>query len=465
MIIEDILCKINRWWITGNVDKIFLYKKNRDEFNEIVELVNEKRILSIIGPKRVGKSTLLYQTANHLIKNNVNPKNILLFGCDEPGLFAVRTNLNDVIELYLKEILEEKIEELSEKVYILIDEIHFIEDWQLYLKSYYEKKYNIKFIISGSSSTHLFNKSKESLLGRIDEIIVLPLDFKQYTEFYFIYKSNEKLLNLNNNIKLLDHIEKFYLFLKSNYRDLLEYETKFNKILKEYLISGGYPEYFENTNILLWQKRLVEDIITKGIYRDIISVYRIKAPKILEQLLFVIAENQGNALSYSRLAQIMSIDTVTVLNYLKYLGEAFLIEQHENYSTNMGKIIRKNKKFYIIDNGIRNALLKVNEFNPAVEGSLIENCAVNNFKIYTYKNKQNLFYWRDGKHEVDLIVNNPQFIIPIEIKYRNNIELLNLTGLTYFNKKFKPAYSLVITKNFLNFENNVYYILFWMINL
>ena len=78
------LQKINRWWSTGKVDTPFLFKVVRDEFDEITARLQDRRILSLIGPRRVGKSTLIYQTINFLLEANVNPKNILLFSGDEP---------------------------------------------------------------------------------------------------------------------------------------------------------------------------------------------------------------------------------------------------------------------------------------------------------------------------------------------------------------------------------------------
>jgi predicted AAA+ superfamily ATPase len=464
----EMLYRINRWWRTGKVDEVFLYRKTRSEFQNIIELIDEKRILALIGPRRVGKSTLLYQTIDYLLKTGIDPKRILFCGGDEPGLFSdPKTVIRDVIELYLKEIVQAKIEKIPEKIYILIDEIHFLDNWQLDLKSYYDKKYNLKFIISGSSATHLFHHSKESLLGRMEEIFIFPLDFRQFLDFYTVYKENQtgEVIKFDHQTHLLEDTAAYYTFLKAKYHDLIENENPITKILKEYLISGGYPEYFESTNLLLWQKRLVEDIITKGLYRDIVSIYSIKSPEILEKLLYLVAANQGQAFAYTSIAQTIGVDTVTVSSYLTYLAQAFLIGILENYSTNIGKIIRKNKKLYIIDNGIRNALLKVNQFEPAVEGQLIENCTVHYLKLYADQNRYNLFFWRDGQKEVDIILDRKTQVVPVEVKYRNQVSLEDLKGLTAFIAKFQVPYGIVITKNILKKEEQLYYIPFWLSSL
>lgn len=158
----------NPWWNNEKINEQFLLGRKRKEFDDIIEKINNKRILSIIGPRRVGKSTLIYQTINYLLEEQkVDSKRILLFSGDDPSLFFDENDkLSDVLDIYFNEILEENISKLESKVYIFIDEIHFIKNWQNYLKTYFDRKYNIKFIITGSSSMHLFKDANESLLRK-----------------------------------------------------------------------------------------------------------------------------------------------------------------------------------------------------------------------------------------------------------------------------------------------------------
>ena len=275
----------NPWWNNEKINEQFLLGKKRKEFNSILEKIENKRILSIIGPRRVGKSTLIYQTINYLLEEkNVNPKRILFFSGDDPSLFfAENDKLSDILEIYFDEILEENMSKLNSKVYIFIDEIHFIKNWQNYLKTYFDRKYNIKFIITGSSSMHLFKDSNESLLGRIENLYVLPLAFNQFMNFYLTYFSKEEeiqipKLDLNNIDDSMKKMEEIYYN-----QDL---KLKVQKILKTYMIVGGYPEYFEVKDVEVWQRQLSEDIITRGIYKDILTMYNIKSPEILEKLLY-----------------------------------------------------------------------------------------------------------------------------------------------------------------------------------
>ena len=109
----------------------------------------------------------------------------------------------------------ENMSKLKDKVYVFIDEIHFIKNWQNYLKTYFDRKYNIKFIITGSSSMHLFKDANESLLGRIENIYVLPLTFNQFMNFYMTYISKDEdieipKIDLNNMDKSIKKLEEIY---------------------------------------------------------------------------------------------------------------------------------------------------------------------------------------------------------------------------------------------------------------
>ena len=119
----------NPWWSNQKINNQFLLGRKRKEFEDIIVKINSKRILSIIGPRRVGKSTLIYQTINYLLEEKkVDSKRILLFSGDDPSLFFDENDkLSDVLDIYFNEILEENISKLESKVYIFIDEIHFNE--------------------------------------------------------------------------------------------------------------------------------------------------------------------------------------------------------------------------------------------------------------------------------------------------------------------------------------------------
>ena len=458
------LTQTNRWWITGKIDDIFLYKTIRSEFEQIKALLGMERILSVIGPRRVGKSTLLLQTINFCLESGVEPGRILRLNADDPTLFWDGATIYDVIETYASEILHENLNDLTERIYIFIDEIHVLKDWQVWLKYYFDRKLKIKFIISGSSAAHLFEGSKESLLGRIESVLILPLSFTQFADFWNVYRNDGKIgefLSMSPSGSAYVKPEDFYNELTENHWRLKEYKPYVNKVLKEYLLYGGYPEYFTVQNGALWQKRLVEDNIGQGLYRDIINVYNIKNPERLERLLYFVAANNGQDFNFKTIGDTINCDGETVSGYLSFLERAYFITVLNNYSSNAGKTIRKNRKLYVLDNGIVNALLRTPELSPTLEGGLIESCCVRDARGVCENNFWRSYYWREDGGEVDIVIDKGTGLLPVEVKYRNDPEA---GGLNAFANKFKlkDSVRLIITKDLLDKRDNTISIPFWL---
>lgn len=316
---------------------------------------------------------------------------------------------------------------------------------------------------------HLFKDSNESLLGRIENLYVLPLDFNQFINFYMTYIYHEEeiqipKLNLNNMDECMKQMEKIYYN-----QDL---KIKIQKILKTYIIVGGYPEYFEVIDVEIWQKQLSEDIISRGIYKDILTIYNIKSPEILEKLLYYIAANNSQAFAYSGIASVFGIDTVTIMTYLGYLKQAFFINILENYSNNIAKVIRTNKKISILDNGIQNSLLKQKSIDSNLAGHIIESMVDFDIRILCEKENFKQYYFRNtDKEEIDIIIDRNIDIIPVKVKYTNQIENSDLKTINKFieehkNKGINEAkFGIIVTKDILKKEGNLYFIPYWLLNM
>ena len=460
-----VLSRRNDWWATGKSSVDSVYKIKRSEFNRIIDSLDARRIQIIIGPRRVGKSTLMQQSIGHLLRNGIEPKRILFFSCDDPTLFDGNTAIGDVIEGYLSDILHESVSGLKSRIYVFIDEIHMFTGWQLWLKNYYEPGYNIKFVVSGSSASHLFDGAKESLLGRTDTMRIMPLNFMQFCRFWSVYKNENKIeefLEFIPEASLYRDPAAYYDALKQNEWRWDGFKPYVSAILQEFLLIGGYPEYFLDSNALLWQKRLVEDIIGQGLYRDIVSIYKIKAPDKLEKLLYFIADNNGQDFNMKTIADTIGCDNETVSVYLSYLSQAYLTVVLSNYAPNAGKTLRKNKTLYVLDNGIANALLRLPEITDTQAGHIVEAICARDALAACEDNLWSLHYWRKKNVEVDLVIDKKISVLPIEVKYRANAKQ---TSLAEFRKEFPNAKiptSVVITKDRLAREQDALYVPFWL---
>ncbi len=460
-----ILSRRNDWWATGKSSVDMAYKLARDELRTVTNGLSARRIQVIIGPRRVGKSTLMQQAIGHLLRSGTPPMRILFFSCDDPNLFDGSTTIGDVIERYASDILHESVSGLSDRVYIFIDEIHMFDGWQLWLKNYYEPGYNIKFVVSGSSASHLFDGAKESLLGRTDTLRLMPLSFNQFCRFWSAYRTAVEIEEFLGHVPDGSLYTDPYGYYDALARDAWKwdgYKPYVNAALGEFLLIGGYPEYFEGGNATLWQKRLVDDIIGQGLYRDIVSIYRIKAPDKLEKLLFFIADNNGQDFNMKTIADTIGCDNETVSAYLTYLSQAYMTVVLNNYSPNAGKSLRRNKTLYVLDNGIANAMLRLPEIDDTRASHIARSICARDALAACEDNLWGLYYWRDKGSEVDLVLDRKTEVLPIEVKYRTNAMQTNLPAFRQAFPAAKIPVSVVITKELLAWEQDTLYIPFWL---
>ncbi len=171
----------NPWWTGKNQT---LPSKKRGEYFTLQTALWDKQITAIIGPRRTGKSIIMQQLIQQLLVEKTNQKNILFTQLDE-SLFVTEKNtlIQHIITVYAKYILSCDLNSLPEKIYIFFDEIQQVDKWSEALKSYYDKGYQIKFIVSGSSAAGITRGSSESLAGRVSINILPTLKFADYLRF------------------------------------------------------------------------------------------------------------------------------------------------------------------------------------------------------------------------------------------------------------------------------------------
>jgi hypothetical protein len=429
--------KINEWWETGKIPAELVPQTKRNLFSQIADTLDDRRIVAIIGPRRTGKTTLMFQLMDMLIREKgIDPRHILFFSCDDIELREKKELIGDVIKTYFEDFLRQDYRE--EKCYVFIDEIHWVRDWQLWLKKYYDMKYNIKFIITGSSSAKIKREQKESLTGRMSEFTLYPMTFREFLKFNNV--------DTGKNLVLKEMSLKGLELERQRYGPKLILEIK--KLLDEYLLTGGLPEWFETKNLSKWQKKLREDIIKRVVYDDIAMLYSVKTPSKIEALIKLLSALQSRAYSYNSLANTLGIDNETAGQYVSYLKESHIIFETMNYAASVEKQLRKNYKFVIFDSGIRNAIERVRTLTTADTGYIIEGSVQQHFLWNTQGEAYTVFYWRE-KEEVDVVIKTDTDTIPVEVKYRSKITASDLEGLAKFISKYKSPLAMVITKDTL----------------
>jgi len=395
-IITDInLEKQNFHWREGFS---YNFPIKRELFSRAAKEIESKQIVSITGLRRTGKSTILKQLIDKLIESGTNRGHILLFSFDES-----QPKIEDIIKEHEKRLGKEFLK-INEKIYIFFDEIQKLEDWQNQVKFFYDNYSNIKFFVSGSASLFIKKHAKESLAGRIYELVLEPLSFSEF----LVFRGKESLLE-KPQMSEEQLKNEFSAYLKRQFIEIVnESEEK----------CGEY----------------IKSILEKVIYQDIPKVFPIENEELLMRIIRIVASQPGMLSDYEALSKELGINRITLSNYFFYLEESFLLKRLYNFSKNMLTSEKKMKKIYL------SASFFAFLCNETDETKIAEN-------IFAALLKSKFFWRSPQKHEVDIVMAGGEKIIPVEIKYKENVSKKDMHGLLHFCKKFGARNAVLVTKN------------------
>lgn len=388
--------------------------KKRNIFNKLLEQQNTSKISILLGPRQVGKTTLLKMLYTELKKNN----NALFLDLDIYSNYEKISSLGMFVNTAK---LSGYNEQQTGFFYIFLDEFQRYADLTKILKNVYDHYPNIKIYASGSASLTIKDRIQESLSGRKLITQVYPLDFREFLTF----KENDSLLRQIENLDSV-HSDVLHLLSPELYAEL-----------EEFLIYGGYPEVVlaNNGN---QKKEYLTSILDLYIRKDLIDYLRIEKIRSVKDIVQYLAVNHGQEINYATLAQIAAIDVKTVKNYLEILKETYITLMLTPFFHNKTKEIVKSPKIYFLDNGVRNFF--INNFNPAK----IRNDASFLFEefVITELTKSGIppstiKFWRTKNgHEVDIIIDNVSQILPIEVKYKTSLQSSDFRGLNEFGLSY-----------------------------
>lgn len=379
----DIIHDWNPWWDSRNGILSLKGSTRRDYLEKIMRNINGKHIISISGIRRSGKTTLIYQIIDRLLKK-VAPENICYMNLDDERLVGFDEPLENFLKEYRRNLAPEG------RIFIFLDEVQSVPGWERWIKRYYDLGRNIKFVVSGSSSSLVFSDYSSLLSGRNINIKVDPLSFREYLTF--------------KSVRIEDgEIEKVW-------RSNREREDIIIHHLENYMKTGGFPEIVSGSGDHGLLKQYFSDIL----YRDIIKRHNVRYPDKLELLAVYALKNYSNLMSLRRIGQASGLSPDTVNEYLGYLEQSYLLFRSRLYSrSSLGKM-RTNvpMKIYATDLGMANSL----RLEPM---ETIGRWAENLLAKKVEKDMGHCFYWRERK-EVDLIL--PEMRTAIQVNYGSGRE-------------------------------------------
>ena len=420
----------NPWWESGKVDDDFSQFPRRaylDDFYELVTDLSVKRAVILMGPRRVGKTVMIYHSIDRLISSGVNPKKIIYISVDTPIYNNI--SLEDFFLLARKAL---KNEGSYEGYYVFFDEIQYLKNWEVHLKSMVDTFRSSRFVASGSAAAALKMKSIESGAGRFSDFLLPPLTFYEYIQFK---KLDSLVVKSNNGISPFDTIN----------IDAL------NRHFVEYINFGGYPEVVFSETIRRNPGQYIKnDIIDKVLLRDLPSLYGISDIQELNKLFVHIAFRSGNEFSYESLSTEAGIKKETIKKYLEYLEAAFLIKVVNRIDQNAKRMQRVTSfKIYLTNPSLRCALFTPISEDDEFIGSMVETAV---FSQWIQGGKTDFFYanWAKGrsKGEVDIVwidMATQKAISVAEIKWtdrfvENPTELKSLYSFLSLNPNVKKIF-------------------------
>ncbi|MFW5746100.1 MAG: ATP-binding protein, partial [Nanoarchaeota archaeon] len=284
----------NPWWEKGSFESKLQY---RISFADIEPYLARKEVLFFSGVRRSGKTSFMYYLIEQLLDKNP-PENILYLNLDDQVLrFETLENIFDAYKTLFPEV--------EGKIYVFLDEIQNIKDWEVFVKNKYDSTENIKFIISGSKS-HVLKRKSSLLTGRMFEREIYPLSFIEFLGFKGFELTKLHMISKKNMI----------LFLFS-----------------EYLKFGGFPEVVLEDSERL-KVSLLKEYFENIKDKDIITYFNIKESKKFDRMSLFLISNIAKPFSASKIGTVVHLSTQVVGDYLDYaeLMYLFLSLNHFNYS-------------------------------------------------------------------------------------------------------------------------------------
>ncbi len=353
----------------------------RDKYlKELIPALNRKEILILKGVRRCGKSTIFKQLIQYLIKKRVKKKQIMYVNLDDYN-FLPHLNIK-LLEFILSQL------DLSSKCYLFLDEIQKIPQFESWLRTHYERETNVKFIISGSTSSLLSKELGTVLTGRNLTFEIFPLDYQEFKDFS-------------------------------------------DSGFEEFITYGGFPEIVLEKNIET-KLNLLRSYITDIINKDIFEKNKIKYPVQFMHFAQYMLNNPGVRLSINKLSKNLQISNDTVKNYIYYMTESYLIFEVPffSYSAKSKFITGNMPKYYILDNGFYLVNTPRREISKQIEAAIAQKF---------FRESDELFYWK-GKNEVDFVVKN----VAYNVISSKDVPEREFIGLNEITNQFKHIKKLIL---------------------
>ena len=395
----------NYWWHNNGIEEDYNAMQRRLYFDIFKPMVFDRtinRAVVLMGPRRVGKTVMLHHTIQELIDEGMPARKIIFITVENP----IYTNI--ALEELFKYALEAIGNQDPKDCFVFFDEIQYLKDWEIHLKTLVDSYRGTKFVVSGSAAAALKFKSNESGAGRFTDFLLPPLTFYEY-------------IHINNLQHLMVESKLLWKGKEQHFYDTVNSQL-LNEHFVKYINFGGYPEIIFSPQMQKNPGRYIkQDIVDKVLLRDLPSLYGIKDVQELNRLFTTICFNTAHEFEYEELSRTSGVKKHLIKTYIEYLESAFLVKKISRVGQS-GKRFKREVKF------------KMYLSNPSLYAALFTPLAITNEKrmgdlvetaIYSqwmHRDWFNPYYAHWGKGEVDMVGIDEGTLQPIwalEIKWSN----------------------------------------------
>ena len=305
-----------------------------------------------------------------------------------------------------------------------------------------------RIVATGSASVAHKGELAESGVGRWLTIPVPTLSF-----YEFVHMRRERELDIASKLRPSD------LFTMKT-ADRVALAAKIRPLLpsfQRYLLVGGFPETARQADITLCQRLLREDVVERVLKRDMTALFGVRNVDVLDKLFIYLCLHSGGIIAHNTVANALGVSAITVGHHLELLEQANLVYKLPPMDIGGKKILKAKNKYYLADAALRNAvLLRGEEVLTSTDemGTIVETTVLRHLYAYYYRDTPEIVYWRDAKtdREVDIIVKSPQYVLPVEVKYRDRADIERSSGLVELCRQEDVKQSYLVTKREQDFD-------------
>lgn len=424
-----LMAPYNPWWSDLGTAFAGLPAFRRDVFDDLYADVRQlPQMVSVTGPRRVGKSTLLQQCIQQLIADApdgpAQARRIAYFSLQDPALelpgFDADRWFNQLVAVAARQAKDGP-------VYLFLDEIQRFPRWELYLKKFYDLRTPVRFVVSGSASTPIFRKSRESLLGRIKDFHVLPFSFRERLAAKMHDRPARELTALRELGRFGVEVRKGsavapvlkVMEVMGTHPVMSGASTS----VDGYMFEGGFPEVWNLPSLLAKQDYLYQNQVERVIFEDLLVAAEFRKPEMLRRFYLGLLKDPGRETNLSQVSTELGMVRSTIESYFPLLEATDLVWRLHKHTSTKATPKAGNFKTYLVDLAVRNAVMKLSQEQMAADSTLMgayaENVVANHLR--RWPGLVELGYWRRNNDEIDFIVDLGATRIAVEVKYRNQV--------------------------------------------